>query len=50
MSHQQTVEKHVDKHPQAADDQVEEVIEELKVHHHSFISSREGPPISNKTY
>lgn len=49
-SHQQTVEKHVDKHPQAADDQVEEVIEELKVHHHSFISSREGPPISNKTY
>lgn len=37
------------KHPQAADDQVDEMIEELKVHHHGFISSREGPSISNKT-
>lgn len=38
------------KHPQAADDEVEEMIEELEVYHHGFISSRESTPVSNKTY
>lgn len=38
------------KHPQTADDEVEEVIKELKVHHHGFITSCEGSSVSNKTY
>lgn len=50
FSHQQTVEKDMDKHPQRADDEVEEVVEKLKVHNHSFVASREGSSVPHKTY
>lgn len=50
FSHQQTVEKDMDKHPQTADDEVDEVVEELKVHHHGFVASCEGPSVPHKTY
>lgn len=50
FSHQQTVEKDMDKHPQAADDEVDEVVEELKVHYHGFVASCEGSSVPNKTY
>lgn len=49
VSHQQTVEEDVDKHPQAADDEVKEVVEELKVHHHGSVATREGSTIAHKT-
>lgn len=39
----------MDKHPQAADDEVKEVVEELKVHHHGLVASREGAAIPHKT-
>ncbi len=45
-SHQQTVEKDVDKHPQTADDEVNEVVEELKVQHHGFVAAREGSSVN----
>ena len=50
FTHQQTVEEDVDKHPQGADDEVHEVVEELKVQHHDFVSSGEGSSIPHKTY
>lgn len=50
LSHQQTVEKDVDKHPQTADDEVKEVVEELKVHHHGFVAACEGSSVPHKTY
>lgn len=50
MSYQQAVEKDMTKHSQAADDEVEEMIEELEVHHHGFVSSCESPSVSNKAY
>lgn len=49
FSHQKTVEKDVDKHPQTADDEVDEVVEELKVHHHGFVAAREGSSVPHKT-
>lgn len=50
FSHQQTVEKDVDKHPQGANDEVKEVVEELKIQHHGFVASRESSSVSHKTY
>ncbi|MEQ2205952.1 hypothetical protein XENOCAPTIV_019347 [Xenoophorus captivus] len=50
FSHQQAVKKDMAEHPQAADDEVDEMIEELEVYHHGFISSCESPSVSNKTY
>lgn len=50
FSHQQTVEKDVDKHSQRANDEVNEVVEELKVQHHGFVASCEGSSVPHKTY
>lgn len=49
VSHQQTVEEDMDKHPQAADDEVKEVVEELKVHHHRPVAPRKCAAIPHKT-
>lgn len=48
LSHQQAVEEDVDKHSQAADDEVKEVVEELKVHHHGLVATCEGSAIPHK--
>ena len=50
FSHQQTVEKDVDKHPQRADDEVNEVVEELEVQHHGFVAACEGSSVTHKAY
>lgn len=50
FSHQQTVEKDVDKHSQTANDEVNEVVEELKVQHHGFVAACEGSSVPHKTY
>lgn len=50
FSHQQAVEKDMDKHPHTADDEVDEVVEEFKVHHHGFVTAREGSSVPHKTY
>lgn len=50
FSYQQTVEKDVAKHSQTANDEVNEVVEELKVQHHGFIATREGSSVAHKTY
>lgn len=50
FSHQQTVEKDVDKHPQRANNEVNEVVEELEVQHHGFVAACEGPSVPHKTY
>lgn len=39
----------MDKHPQAADDEVNEVVEELKVQHHGLVSACEGSSVPHKT-
>lgn len=49
FSHQQTVEKDVNKHSQWADDEVKEVVEELKVKHHGSVTPREGSSVPHKT-
>lgn len=48
--HQQTVEEDMNKHPQAADEQVGEVVEELKVHHHGYVAPTEGATVPQKTH
>lgn len=40
----------MDKHPQTADDEVHEVVQELKVHHHGFVASGEGSAVAQKTH
>ena len=50
VSHQQTVEEDVDKHPQRADDEVSEVVEELEIQHHGFVAPREGSSVPHETY
>lgn len=50
VSHQQAVEKDVDKHPQRAYDEVKEVVEELNVQHHCFVASCEGSSVPHETY
>lgn len=50
FSHQQTVEKDVDKHSQRANNEVNEVVEKLEVQHHGFVAACEGPSVPHKTY
>lgn len=47
--YQQTVEKDVAKHSQTANDEVNEVVEELKVQHHGFVAACEGPSVPHET-
>ena len=49
VSHQQAVEEDMDEHPQAADDQVEQVVEELHVQDHSLVAPRERPSVPHET-
>ena len=49
-SHQETVEEHVDEDAQAADDEVEEVVEELEVQHHGLVAAREGPAVPHEAH
>ena len=50
FSYQQTVEKDMDEHAQGADDEVHEMVEELKVQHHGFVAACEGSSIPHETY
>lgn len=50
FSHQQTVEKDVDKHPQRADGEVKEMVEELNVKHHGSVTPREGSFVPHETH
>lgn len=47
--YQEAVEEDVDKHSQTADDEVNEVVEELKIHNHGFVATREGSAIPHET-
>lgn len=38
------------KDPQAADDEVDQVVEELEVHHHGLVAPREGSSVPDETY
>lgn len=49
LSYQQTVEEDVAKHSQTANDEVNEVVEELKVQHHGFVAACEGPSVPHET-
>lgn len=49
LSYQQTVEKDVAEHSQTANDEVNEVVEELKVQHHGFVAACEGPSVPHET-
>ena len=47
LTYQQAVKEDMDEHPQAADDQVEEVVQELHIHDHGSVASCEGSPVAN---
>ena len=49
MQYQQAVEEHVSTQPQRADDQVEQVVEELHVQDHGFVTARERSPVPHET-
>lgn len=40
----------MDKDPQAADNQVQQVVQELHIRDHSFIATREGSTVPNKAH
>lgn len=48
LSHQQAVEEDVDEHSEAANDEVNEVVQELKVQHHGFVASRKGSSVPHE--
>lgn len=48
--YQQAVEEDMYEDTQDADDEVEEVVQELHIHDHSLIAPRERPPVSHKTH
>lgn len=50
VCHQKAVEEDVDEHSKAANDEVNEVVEELKVQHHGFVAPREGSSVPHETY
>lgn len=50
VCHQKAVEEDVDEHSKAANDEVNEVVEELKVQHHGFVAARKGSSVPHKTY
>lgn len=49
-THQQTVEEYMHKHSQAADDQVQQVVEELHVKDHGLVTPGEGTSVSHKAH
>lgn len=50
LTYQQAVKEDVKKDPQAADDQVEQVVQELHICNHSFVTSGEGPTVPHKAH
>lgn len=50
LTYQQAVKEDVVKDPQGANDQVEQVVQELHVHDHGFVASREGSSVPNKAH
>lgn len=50
LTYQQAVKKDVKKDPQAADDQVEQVVQELHVCNHSFVATSEGSTVPDKAH
>lgn len=50
VTHQQAVKEDVDKDPQAADNQVEQVVQELHVCDHGCVATCEGAAVPNKAH
>ena len=50
VCHQKAVEEDVDEDSEAANDEVNEVVEELKVQHHGFVAACKGSSVTHKTY
>lgn len=50
VTHQQAVKEDVDKDPQAADNQVEQVVQELYIRDHGFVATCEGSAVPNKAH
>lgn len=50
LKYQQAVKEDMDEDPQAADNQVEKVVQELHIHDHGFVASREGSPVPNEAH
>lgn len=48
--HQKAVEEDVDKHSEAANDEVYEVVEELEIQHHGFVPTCKGSSVPHETY
>lgn len=40
----------MDKDPQAADNQIEQVVQELDIHNHGCVSTCKGSSVSNKAH
>lgn len=50
LTYQQAVKEDMDKDPQGADNQVEQVVEELHIHDHSFVATCEGSSVPNEAH
>lgn len=50
ITYEQAVKEDMNKHSKAAYNQVEEVVQELHIRDHSFVATREGPPVPDKAH
>lgn len=50
LTYQQAVKEDMDKDPQGADNQVEQVVQELHIHDHGFVATGEGSSVPNKAH
>lgn len=50
LTYEQAVKEDMDEDPQAADYQVEQVVQELHIHHHGFVAAREGSTVPDKAH
>lgn len=50
LTYQQAVKEDVDKDPQAADNQVEQVVQELHIRDHGFVATGKCSTVPNKAH
>lgn len=50
FTYEQAIKEYMDKDPQAADNQVEQVVQELHICDHGFVSTSERSTVPNKAH
>lgn len=49
-THQQTVEEFMDEQPHGADEQIQQVVQELDIQDHGSVAPGEGPAVAHKAH